>query len=395
MRVLIVTSRFPLPPWRGNQVRTVEWLRALDGWTRNLVCLEPSRHNHGAELAELTERVWTYRFSRSGSLVRIVTAVVGGRPAQEGLYATRSARRVVAEAARTVQPDVVVVQMVRCAWALEPVRSAAPRAAVVFDAIDAMGLHFERTASGVAPSLRPFFMAEGARCRSREAELAARSQLVTAVCERDLEALSAPPDRGRVVPVSGRALDRSCPDPRRPTVLLSGNLGYRPTVAGAVWFADHVWPKLSRLVPGVRWLLVGARPNRAVRRLGGLPGVEVHGDVPDMAPYLARTTAAVAPLAIGSGIPMKVLEAWAAAVPVVADRWAVSGLDGDGATAVAVVSTPDEWVAALERLLMDPEAAATLGNLGRDVWTERYRFDRVAETVRGVLSEAATLADTG
>jgi glycosyltransferase involved in cell wall biosynthesis len=114
-----------------------------------------------------------------------------------------------------------------------------------------------------------------------------------------------------------------------------------------------------------------------------------------MAPYLARTTTAVAPLALGSGIPMKVLEAWAAAVPVVADRWAVSGLDGDGATAVAVVSTPDEWVAALERLLMDPEAAATLGNRGRDVWATRYRFDRIAETVRGVVSEAAALADAG
>jgi glycosyltransferase involved in cell wall biosynthesis len=271
--------------------------------------------------------------------------------------------------------------------------SEVPAAAVVFDAIDAMGLHFERAATGVAPVMRPFFQAEAARCRRREGELAARAHRVTAVCERDLAALSAPADRGRVVPVSGRPFDRSRPDPTRPTILLSGNLGYRPTVAGARWFADHVWPSLVRRVPGVRWLLVGARPSRTVRQLAELPGIELHADVADLAPYLAQTTAAIAPLSSGSGIPMKVLEAWAAGVPVVADRWATGGLDGEGAAAVAAASTRDEWVANLERLLTVPEAAASLGNRGRDVWAAQYRFDRVAEAVRAVVSDAAASAN--
>jgi glycosyltransferase involved in cell wall biosynthesis len=393
MRVLIVTSRFPLPPWRGNQVRTVEWLRALDSSSCGLVCLAAPSQSGASELAEFTERVWSYRFSLPGSSAGIVAAVAAGRPAQEGLYATGSARRVVTEAARSFRPDVVVVQMVRCAWALEPVLSVAPRAAVVFDAIDAMSLHFERAARSVAPLLRPLFRAEAERCRRREGELAARAHRVTAVCERDLAALSAPANRGRVVPVSGRAFDRSSPDPTRPTILLSGNLGYRPTVAGARWFADHVWPLLVQRVPGVRWLLVGSRPNREVRRLAELPGIELHTDVGDLAPFLAQTTAAIAPLSSGSGIPMKVLEAWAAGVPVVADQWAASGLDGEGTTAVAAVSTRDEWVAALERLLVDPEVALSLGNRGRDAWAAHYRFDRIAEAVRKVVSEAAACAD--
>lgn len=393
MRVLIVTSRFPMPPWRGNQVRTVEWLRSLERSTRGLVCLEPSRRSETSGLAELAEHVWFYRLSRPGALVRIGVAAAAGRPAQEGLYSTASARRAVTEAARSFRPEVVVVQMVRCAWALEPVMSEVPGAAVVFDAIDAMGLHFERAATGVAPVMRPFFQAEAARCRRREGELAARAHRVTAVCERDLAALSAPADRGRVVPVSGRPFDRSSPDPTRPTILLSGNLGYRPTVAGARWFADHVWPSLARRVPGVRWLLVGARPSRTVRQLAELPGIELHADVADLAPYLAQTTAAIAPLSSGSGIPMKVLEAWAAGVPVVADRWATGGLDGEGAAAVAAASTRDEWVANLERLLTVPEAAASLGNRGRDVWAAQYRFDRVAEAVRAVVSDAAASAN--
>ena len=43
-------------------------------------------------------------------------------------------------------------------------------------------------------------------------------------------------------------------------------------------------------------------------------------------------------------------------------------------------------------ILVDPEAAASLGSRGRDVWASRYRFDRIAEAVRDVVVEAAASA---
>ena len=115
MRVLIVSSRFPLPPWRGNQVRTVEWLQALEGSSRGLVCPAPPSRPGASDVAELAEHVWYCKPSLPGSLAGIAAAAVAGRPAQEGLYATRSARRTVTEAVRGFRPDVLVVQMVRCA----------------------------------------------------------------------------------------------------------------------------------------------------------------------------------------------------------------------------------------------------------------------------------------
>jgi len=317
--------------------------------------------------------------------------MIDRRPVQEGLYTTAAARRALAEGLHGCAPDVVVVQMVRCGWAVDLARSAAPRSAVIFDAIDAMGLHFERAAPHVRPWTRPLYRAESGRCRRRERDLASRADVVTAVSKRDLEALSAPPERGRIVPVSGRDMGLAHPRADRPTVLLSGNLGYRPTVAAATWFADQVWPQLVARVPAASWLLVGARPGARIRQLGRLPGVEVHSDVEDLRPYLAQATVAIAPMASGSGVPMKILEAWSAAVPVVADQWAAAGLEPPGAEAVVVADHPDEWVTALHRLLTDPDHAADLGRRGREVWESRYRFDRIAEAVRHVVTEASTL----
>jgi glycosyltransferase involved in cell wall biosynthesis len=249
-----------------------------------------------------------------------------------------------------------------------------------------MGLHFERAAQLARPWLRPPLLEEAGRCRRRERELAGRAALSIAVSARDLDELGA--RDGRVVPVSGRIVAAEAGAREEPTVLLSGNLGYRPTVRAALWFAAEVWPRVASSVPQARWVLAGARPAAAVRRLGLLPGVQVHADVDDLGPYLGSATVAIAPMAGGSGVPMKVLEAWAAGLPVVAHPWTAAGLPADARDALAVADGADEWRRAVIRLLTDPVAAAGLGERGRELWRRSYHPERVEAALRAALAAA-------
>ncbi len=383
MRILLIASRHPLPAWRGNQVRTVEWLDALAGDTCLLLCPQPALAPGG----ELPCESRFFRESKATAWLGLVRALATGRPLQEGLYDTPAARRAVAEAAARWNPDVVVVQMVRCAWSLDVVRESLPAVPVVFDAIDAMGLHFTRAAESAAPPVRPLLRNEASRCRRLEAHVIGATQLATAVSRRDLEALGAPPHAGRVVPVAGRSFPRPVEPTDEAVILLSGNLGYRPTVLGALWFAREIWPGLRRRLPGVRWVLAGARPAAPLRRLASQPGIEVAADVPDLTPFLAAARVAVAPMSTGSGVPMKVLEAMAAGLPVVADPWAAAGLEEPGA--VASAASADEWIEILERICIDARSARELGRKGHDLWRRVYHPDRVAESIRQAVATAA------
>ena len=385
MRVLLVTSRFPLPPWRGNQVRTIEWLQALRGYDLALVCPE----SPGGSIGGLPADVNIYSPSVASRSAGLLRATVLGLPMQEGLYGSGIARRAVSDALGNWQPDVVVVQMVRCAWAAEAVWNRAPALPVVFDSIDAMGLHFDRAAQAASPLPAMAYRAEARRCRRRERGLVTRARLTVAVSERDLTALAVPAGRGRVIPVAGRHTVRSESPPRKKTVLMSGNLGYRPTVLGAEWFAREVWPSLKQRMPEAQWVLAGARPARAVRRLADLPGVEVHADVPDLEPYLQSARVAIAPMSSGSGVPMKVLEALAAGLPVVAHPWAAEGIADQGGEAVAAPADAAGWVDVLERLLTDSRGARDLGERGHALWQRVYHPERVAEQIRQVIAEAA------
>ncbi len=387
MRVLLVTSRHPVPPWRGNQVRTTEWLAALADHDLQLVC--PPASGGIAEAPHT--RVATYRLPPVGRAIGLLRAAVSGRPLQEGLYDSGPARRTVAGAVLSWSPDVVVIQMVRCAWAAEAVRKAAPGVPIVFDAIDAMGLHFDRAARSAAAWVAPFVRNEGARCRRRERWLSEAAGVTVAVSARDLAELSVPTGRGRIIPVAGReAAIRESPNSEK-VVLLSGNLGYRPTVEGAVWFAREVWPRVLAGVPDARWVLAGARPAAAIRRLSQLGGVEVHADVPDLGTYMSSARVAVAPMSSGSGVPMKVLEAMAAGVPAVVHPWAADGLAEEAAAAVVRADGADSWSEALGQLLSDAAGARDLGERGRAAWRSHYHPDVVAQQIRDVVTEAAGL----
>ena len=372
MRVLLVSSRFPWPPWRGNQLRTVQWLDALADHERLLVCpadrtAEPPREP-GLEIRRL-------RHGGLSSAGGLAATLLGGRPVQEGLYATAPARRSFIQAVDEWRPDVAVIQMVRCGWAADAVRESRQELPLLFDAIDCMALHYQRAAATAHPLARWLLRFEAERCRRRETHLVRAAAVTTAVSGRDLRALGAG-SGGMIIPVTGGAeVLRSKESADLPTVLLSGNLGYRPTVEAALWFADRVWPRVREQTPSATWVLAGARPTAVIRRLARRPGIEVHGDVDDLGPFLGRAWVAIAPMASGSGVPIKILEAMAAGVPVVADPWSADGLEDPGAVMVAEGETA--WINGLNRLLGHSEEARAQAARGTLAWRSHYEPSRI------------------
>lgn len=187
------------------------------------------------------------------------------------------------------------------------------------------------------------------------------------------------PTRALIVP-NGVDLARFRPLalPRTPQMVFTGALYTTPNVDGALWLCREILPRVRARVPEVRIDLVGARPTDAVRALGALPGVSVHADVADVAPFLEAARIAVVPLRIGSGSRLKALEAMAANRPVVGTSIGMEGLGLLPDQDVLVADDPGRFAEAVVRILQDDALAASLALAGSKVTQDRFDWSLIA-----------------
>jgi len=135
--------------------------------------------------------------------------------------------------------------------------------------------------------------------------------------------------------------------------------------------------------------IVGVRPKAAVAQLRALDGVEVAGDVPDMATELERAAVSVLPVFSGSGLKNKVFEAFATGLPVVTNALGMQGVEGaaPGREYLAAEGARD-IAAAAARLLEDPSERRRLASSARAVVEARYSWERQVEALLALYEDA-------
>lgn len=158
--------------------------------------------------------------------------------------------------------------------------------------------------------------------------------------------------------------------------LLIGNLSYLPNVEGARFFCAEVLPRLRAQAPDLaRVTIAGSSPAPSVVALGGDAGVTVRANPADVGPLYDRARVAVVPLRAGGGTRIKILEAFAAGVPVVSTRLGAEGLDVRDGQHLLIADTPDDFAAACVRLARDTALRETIIGAARDLQSEHYSLD--------------------
>ena len=170
--------------------------------------------------------------------------------------------------------------------------------------------------------------------------------------------------------------------------MFTGNLGYFANADAAAWFAREAFPLVRARQPEARFLIAGARPSRAVRALGRLPGVTVLGPVGDMAAVLRAARVAVAPLRTGSGQQSKVLEAMACGTPVVASPLALAGIAAVEGRDLLVGGDAEATADAVLKLLSDNDLALDLAAAGRRLVEQVYTWERSAALLEAAYDRA-------
>jgi glycosyltransferase involved in cell wall biosynthesis len=178
------------------------------------------------------------------------------------------------------------------------------------------------------------------------------------------------------------------------TVVFTGAINYRPNTDAVAYFIRDVMPRLLRLRPSAKFIVVGQGAPDWLLRMSS-SNVVFTGAVRDVRPYLASASVVVAPLRAGSGTRLKILEALAMEKPVVTTTIGCEGLaviDGDH---LCVADDAQQFAEATAWLMSDKKLAAELGRAGRELAVREYSWsvivNRLEEFHTQLISKETTV----
>jgi GT2 family glycosyltransferase/glycosyltransferase involved in cell wall biosynthesis len=232
-------------------------------------------------------------------------------------------------------------------------------------------VYFQSIARGLASGLKIKPAFEYLRALRFEAVMLPRADRVQ-VCSREnrryLESFI-PRLKGRIDDDLRAGIDTSRyefrPAGREPrTMLFLGSFRHTPNQEALEWFLREIMPRILDRIPDARLKVVGAEapPNNS---LAQYRNVDLVGFVDDVREPLSRFSLFVCPILSGSGVRVKLLEAFASGIPVVSTRLGAEGLDEEGRVC-ALADNAAQFAERAVQLLTLPDAAAELAARARD-----------------------------
>lgn len=396
-RVLWLASATPSRTGTPLQQRAFQFLRTAPAeHTPTLVTWGPV-DNELSELADVVTLPWSRR-ARVGlapRLARKLSFWAGGRPPwvraaleERGLM-TAAGRERLAAAVRSRGPFDLVVLADEVAACL-PVRlPAVPRA------VHRLNVFSRAIADHVAHGgrYRVRWALERGRWEAFDRSLVSgATRVFTPTPESALALRALHPACNPVVVTSGVELPSPSIDPATGTdVAFVGWMAYPPNVEAVRWFSEVCWPDLTHRRPSSRFRIVGRAPAPEVGELARRSGVDVTGEVPDVAAACVGTRVGVVPLHHGMGIKTKALELMAMGLPVVATPCGGEGIGAGAADGLVIAESVATFTAAVQTLLDDAELAARLGAAARAYVEAHHSWDAAgAEHARHLDSILST-----
>ncbi|MCB9851006.1 MAG: TIGR03087 family PEP-CTERM/XrtA system glycosyltransferase [Phycisphaerales bacterium] len=396
MNILYLTHRIPYPPNKGDKIRTYNTLRYLaerhDVWCACFVD-DPSDMQYVSDLRAMCREVIAIPLPRLQAKARALLALFVDESASEGFYQNHEMATRLRELSRSVRFDAALFFSSSMGQYADCVRARR----LVLDFCDLDSRKWADLAKRSNPLRSWVYRAEARMLAARERELFDRFDASILISDTEAADWNVRNRDKLHIIGNGVALPELPRDRRYDSNIVGfvGDLRYPPNEDAVRWFAGEVWPRVRDANSSAQFHIVGRGPSRGVRRLDGQNGIRVIGEVPEVLPHWLSFQVAVAPLRIARGIQNKVLEAMAAALPVVATPQASAGIWARDGWHLEITGDSMEMAQRIQQLLNEPRACKHIGTAARRHMELNYGWSRQLEPLGATLCENSIGVATG
>jgi hypothetical protein len=382
MNVLVVATKAPWPAIDGGRFLLLNTMKELAaaGCRLTLVApVDPSRFDLSGIARELSSFCTPALVSAAPLSPAAALLLAGGAPLSIARHTLPAVRAEVERRLAAERFDQVHAEQLQALPQAEP--AVARKIPVVLRAQNVESDLWAATARRGRGVRGWFLRREAKKLADWEGSAVRRSSSTLALTAEDAKRLTELAGREGSVEVVRAAFPDLPPGigylEGHPAVTIFGSQGWLPNAESTLWFAGEVWPAVRATCPGAILHLYGSEAPSAVS----------HPSPADSAEVYAPGSILAVPLRIASGVRIKILEAWARGVPVVATPAALAGLEAVDGREALVARNAQEFAVAINRIHREPGLAASLIEAGRQARRERHDPDVVAKTLLAAYDE--------
>jgi glycosyltransferase involved in cell wall biosynthesis len=387
MRILMMTGSLPYPPHQGGSIRAYGLLHGLHQAGHQVTLLSFHEPTQGVVVADTP---------LTTLCKQVVTVPLPGRATSQRLKdllltsQADIAQRLESEAMHTALRDLLsqnvfdLIQFegIEISNYLFAAKKIQPNTVTIYDAFNAEAALQQIIAEVDRGDLRRLPNAIYSRIQSEritafERLICETATTVIAVSDEDAAILKQfRPDKQVFVVPSGIFADDyeksgTRIDLKSNALVFTGKMDYRPNVDAMIWFAKDILPLMSAQSEANLYI-VGQKPHPRLDALRVQPNVEITGWVAEVQPYLQATDVYIAPLRMGSGTRLKLLEAMASGCAVVATTTAAAGLTAEVRSCMRIADDATAFAETVEDLLQHTDKRKSLGMSAQKTIRQHY-----------------------
>jgi len=406
MKIIFLTQILPYPPNAGPKVKTWNVLRFLrqSGYQITLVSfVRPNEIEYIPDLEKICEEVHPVPIHRSriADVGYMVKSYLTGRPFLIERDDLRPMQIIVDQLVG--ENDFHFIHADQLTMVQFAIRGASAfpnkKPKVIFDAHNAVWTIVERMKENALFFMKPILAVEAKRIKKYEGDLLRVVDHVLAVTEIDKNLLeealryskpktsdSASPmtvipiavDTGLLKPINRNVVSKN--------IVTLGTLHYPPNADGIRWFFNEVFPLVLERIPDATLTIIGKNPPQDFLELAekSLGKIKVTGYVDSLVPYLEESAIMVVPVRAGGGMRVRILEAFAYAMPVVTTTVGLEGIQAVPNEEVLVADTSLDFADAVARLLGDDVLQDELSRKGRNLAEIKYDWNVVLKKMSAI-----------
>lgn len=413
--VLIIATRLFWPTDSGKKLSLYHCCKALhdvfgydiymysfleDGQTEELLKTKPSY----VKDVRIAKKIST--FTKISNLV--FKSVLKGKSFQNSLFYSRANKKAIADYYNSVKPDVVIFDMLRTVRYSSTIKGFEGSTILYLD--DLLSKRYERQANSSSTSgnvagkfanelpkivnkfikspkkRKKLLLSESKRIAKEELYYSDKFNHLILCSDKETKEFN------ELIGVEKVVTIRQCVDydylseqkavcEDRKIIGFLGNLNYAPNVASVDLIVNEVLPLIKH---ECKLVIAGPVTDEIKEKYASAESVEFLGKVDDLRETIQKCSVFLSPIAYGSGVKTKILEAMAMGVPVVTNSLGVEGIDGENGKHFLVSDNYEEIANHVDTLMDDVELASSVARFAQELIYEKYRWEVTLDSYKSL-----------